>query len=121
MGFCFDLSSCRCEPVKNKPTMVELQRTIIKEVPQGNPNHSIGNHLVVEIFYPDCKNYEGRKILVYSNTSLECLMSCETIDPHFCNQPGCLSPIARFEPTEFGWGLALRCCENINLNKKGKE
>ena len=28
---------------------------------------SIGKYLIVTINYPDCKNYEGNKILVYEN------------------------------------------------------
>ena len=59
-------------------------------------------YLVIEIQYPDCTNYEGRKILVFK-TDLGTLLAQKQIDPHFSESKKFLSPIARFEPTASGW------------------
>lgn len=67
---------------------------------------TIGNLLIVEIKYPSCHNYEGKKILVYEGVSWRKLREQELIDPHFSNNKKFLSPIARFEPTEKGWRMA---------------
>ena len=64
----------------------------------------IGSAVVAEIYYPDCNNYEGRKIVVFSNTTKSALMQRKTLDPHFTEHGG---PIARLEPTVRGWKIAL--------------
>lgn len=64
-------------------------------------------HLAIDITYPDCKNYEGRKILVFENTRLVDLMNQREIDPHFLEDNRFISPIARFKPTEEGWAMAV--------------
>lgn len=66
-----------------------------------------GNGLVIEIHYPDCTNFEGRKILVYEGIELDELIDQGSIDPHFCDNNRYYSPIARFEPTPHGWHLAI--------------
>lgn len=66
----------------------------------------VGDGLVVEVHYPNCTNYEGRKVLVYAGVTLGELLSQGSIDPHFCESTEYHSPIARFEPTENGWSLA---------------
>lgn len=86
--------------------------------PPGNPDPSnyqlvraeegLGKYLIVMIKYPDCKNYEGNKILVFKDVTLIELVNQKLIDPHFF--PGDdkrKSPIARFVPTEEGWQMAL--------------
>ncbi len=83
--------------------------------PLGNPDPdnyriidtlTIGNMLIAEIQYPDCKNYEGRKILVYENMSSKQLRAQRLIDPHFSKNKDYKSPVARFEPTDRGWKMA---------------
>jgi hypothetical protein len=78
----------------------------------GNPdpkNYSIVRHnetkhsVLVLINYPDCHNYEGNKILLFLDTTLEKLKSQKYIDPHFSNISRFKHPFARFEPTDFGW------------------
>ena len=65
--------------------------------------------LLVEIKYPDCTNYEGRKILLYAaGTTLLDLVNQGSIDPHFSNNKKFKSPIARFEPTTAGWRMGLK-------------
>lgn len=100
----FSKPSCNCQAVK--PV------TIVK----GNPNPSNykikkyeqdGIFLAVFINYPDCKNYEGDKILVFSNVTIEELKKQKIIDPHFSDNDEYHSPIARFQPTHNGWVLAL--------------
>jgi len=66
--------------------------------------------IAVEVQYPDATNYEGRKIMVFRATRERFLEECENfLDPHFCEGKH-LSPFARFEPTEEGWGAAVELC-----------
>jgi len=64
--------------------------------------------LVVKIHYPDAKNFEGIKILVYCDIdgadNLLAKLS-NKIDPHFNDSGPC--PDARFPPTQKGWRNAL--------------
>lgn len=86
------------------------QNTVILPNPRPD-NYSlvrsevVNGHLIIELKYHDCTNYEGRKIMVYKCT-LDELMKQKLIDPHFCNNEDYFSPIARFEPTEQGWNNA---------------
>ncbi len=89
-----------------------------KVLPNPNPSNyhiktmmSIGKYMVILINYPDCTNYEGNKILVYKNVTLEDLNKQGSIDPHFSNNKSKHSPVARFEPTEYGWNLAVSFCK----------
>ena len=66
-----------------------------------------GTALAAEVQYDGCTNYEGHKILVYGNMTNGAFLRLEQLDPHFCDNPRCVSPVARFEPTERGWALAL--------------
>ena len=38
------------------------------------------------------------------------------IDPHFSDNKKYHSPIARFEPTDRGWEMALTLCINLEAN-----
>lgn len=90
-------------------------------VPSSNPNPSRfiildwaytdgpRRCLIVKAKYPDAKNYEGIKIMVYagfSDTEELRRATNNTLDPHF-SETG-IAPIARFEPTEEGWSNALK-------------
>jgi hypothetical protein len=73
-----------------------------------NPNNfkvkttvKVGKHWVFIIHYPNATNFEGDKILLTTWDPRE----KQTIDPHFAQGSGIL---ARFEPTELGWELALK-------------
>ena len=68
---------------------------------------------VIEMEYPDCTNYEGRKILVY-NCPLEDIINQKLIDPHFSDNPNYISPFARFDPTEKGWEYALMVAKTMD-------
>lgn len=74
------------------------------------PNDSGGNHLLIEITYPDCTNYEGKKILVYRNVTVLELLKQVSIDPHFSNNDTKHSPIARFMTNKEGWQMARMFC-----------
>ena len=63
---------------------------------------------VAKVHYPDARNYEGVKIMVYRGVTIEQLQQAERLDPHFSPDPTELSPTARFEPTEEGWLSACR-------------
>jgi hypothetical protein len=93
-------------------------------VPNSNPDPSrftildwavSGSILVVKVKYPDAKNYEGIKIMVYKGFhDTEALRRAVSnrLDPHF-SQSG-VSPIARFEPTDEGWGNALQFAQAMS-------
>lgn len=83
-------------------------------LPNPNPKNyeivryeQVNDHLAIEIRYPDCTNYEGRKVMVYRNVDLDQLRAQGAIDPHFANNPKFISPFARFEPTDKGWYEAV--------------
>lgn len=64
--------------------------------------------LIIKVQYPDCLNYEGCKILVYDKgVTWTDLDKQKVIDPHFSGDKKYISPIARFEPTERGWNMAI--------------
>lgn len=67
------------------------------------------NNTYVEAIYPDAKNYEGRKVMVYAGKVAKKIKSAKRLDPHF----SCvgLSPIARFAPTDDGRFLAMKIAQ----------
>ena len=88
----------------------------------GNPNprrftilrvEEVRNSTIVEVQYPDAKNYEGRKIMVFLGVGLG-LPKKEVLDPHFCDDGSHLSPFARFEPTVAGWVAAILFAEMMS-------
>lgn len=100
---------------KAEPTPPQAKYRI-RTVPPGNPDpgnfrilthYVLGRNLAVEILYPDCDNYEGRKILVFIDVpNVRKILKEKRIDPHFCRNDGRYHPFARFEPTEAGWAAA---------------
>lgn len=89
----------------------------------GNPNPyifridssvQIGRTLLVHVTYPSCKNFEGKKILVYLDASLAALKQQGHLDPHFSDNPQFISPYARFRPNTEGWEDAYAFCHMIN-------
>lgn len=63
-----------------------------------------GNYSLMEVVYPNCTNFEGRKIILmeidetYYNTP-------KKLDPHFLEDN---KIIARFRPTGYGWYLGRK-------------
>lgn len=93
------------------------------EIPNPDPKNfqvkryvMVGDGLVVEVHYPNCTNYEGRKVLVYAGVTIGDLLRQGSIDPHFCEGSAYHSPIARFEPTENGWELATHVAGLVRSN-----
>lgn len=70
----------------------------------------LGNYLLLTVIYPNCINYEGKKLLLYSGVSIEDIKQRRELDPHFTDKE--LSPVARFKPDQEGLKLALKL---INL------
>lgn len=68
----------------------------------------LNGYLIIKIHYPDFKNFEGNKILVFKNCKIVDLIEQKTIDPHFSDNSNFKSPIARFRPDDEGWDLALK-------------
>lgn len=94
----------------------------ITQVAAPNPNpyrytilksDSVGIFTIIKIKYDGCTNYEGEKILVYRSATVMDLLNQNSIDPHFCENPEYISPIARFVPTEEGWQMAKKLCESL--------
>ena len=84
---------------------------------KGNPDpnnvkilesYQNNNYLLLKVKYPDCTNFEGMKILLFKNCTLEMLLKQNSIDPHFSNNKKYLSPVARFEPTKEGFKMAWK-------------
>lgn len=73
------------------------------------------NCLLVLVVYPDCTNYEGKKVMVYKDMTITRLRGFKTLDPHFSNNEEYASPIARFEPTMEGWNNAQIFCKHFTL------
>lgn len=71
-------------------------------------SEQIDDHLLVMIQYPDCTNYEGKKILLFEGITLEQLVFQKFIDPHFSDSAKYKHPIARFVPTEVGWEMGRK-------------
>jgi hypothetical protein len=67
-------------------------------------------NLAILVDYPNCKNYEGAKVIVYKNTNWEQVRRLKELDPHFTNEAS-IKPFARFEPTTEGW---LKAVELLN-------
>jgi len=88
-------------PVERTSSTPDPEKYVIKK------SYQKGKYLVILINYPDCKNYEGNKILVFENIYLDDLKRQGIIDPHFSDNGKYYSPIARFEPTNRGWNMAV--------------
>ncbi len=75
----------------------------------------VGSHCILEVKYTDCRNYEGRKIMVYRASGLSEIVQKNkgSLDPHFLDDRNYLSPIARFEPNMSGWNNALRFARTL--------
>ena len=76
----------------------------------------IGEFDILLVKYPDCKNFEGDKILVFRglNGTDRAQMKGQ-IDPHFTK--GKL--VARFVPTHDGWGMAEAFVRQANSRPGG--
>lgn len=105
-----------CSPFKVSSSTYDAPRPA--PIPTGNPDPKnfvimkesrFGEALALEVRYPDCRNYEGRKIMVYRAVSSDEILRRNqgTMDPHFSGNLFRMSPVARFEPTAEGWAMAV--------------
>ena len=102
-------SNCNCESTNNNK--INTNTIIVPENFNIEISTQIENYLILIVEYPNCSNYEGLKILVYENVTIEDINKLNKIDPHFCEK--CLSPIARFVPTMKGYKMAKMFCESM--------
>jgi len=73
----------------------------------------VGRVLIALVNYPNCNNYEGNKILVFKDMTLESLRSLSKIDPHFTDSG--VSPVLRVVPSDEGWAIARKCAKMLDL------
>lgn len=111
------------------PGLVNLSTGYEKRKPNPNPHNfeiicidEVCGHSLVLLFYPDCTNYDGRKILFFRNIGNDIIKSMKSINPHFLKERG-IYPFARFEPTEAGARAAekLAMVLSIDNNPKNKK
>jgi hypothetical protein len=96
LGLCISFSGETSPPLGNP---VPSRFRIMESYARGD------RHIALKINYPDAKNYEGNKILVYRNRDIHFILNSKMLDPHFADN-GILAPFARFAPTEDGWAAA---------------
>lgn len=117
----FKLFSDGCEEY-DSPTIIDKVTKSMNKLLLSYPNPKrftvnnetvVGDTVIVDITYPDCKNHNGRKIMVYDSiVRWNTLKLLEDIDPHFLDST--YSPSARFEPTTIGMILAMKCATELN-------
>jgi len=113
MGFSLFSSSTYDEIEAALPKKKEQKKSTF-----GNPNpknyiilysEQIGEFSLFVVKYPDCYNYEGKKILIYRGR-IEDIIAQGSLDPHFSDNEKLHSPIARFIPTDEGYSAARFFC-----------
>jgi len=73
----------------------------------------IAGYLILHVKYPNCTNYEGRKLMVFKGyRNLGELMrdTGGKLDPHFSHHKW--SPIARFKPEPDNFRLVEEVCRS---------
>lgn len=111
MGAFGHRSGCSCghaaktvEVLVERPGMPDPRNFCVEATEQ------IGRFLIARVQYPDATNFEGRKILVFQGITAVDLLDQATLDPHFCDSPSHLAPVARFVPTAQGFRMAKAFC-----------
>ncbi len=115
----FKISTCSCGACSSC-RLIDTEYVYVDRFVDQNPdpeNFQIKNTFIVKgkcqvflVDYPDCTNYEGRKIIVVGDSEEgESYMHGEIdfLDPHFCENAE-FPVLARFEPTERGWNWAIK-------------
>ena len=101
MGLSFMKRSCTSSPYAAPNSNPDPNKFFILR------EKAIKNFLILEVHYPNCTNFEGRKIMVFLGfkNSTDLLKAKNSkLDPHFSED--LFSPVARFMPTELGWKSA---------------
>ena len=100
---CTDTPKKEFVPVEGSSTPDPTDFKVIKKIiANGYP--------IFLVNYPGVRNYEGNKILMYPKFFNTDLLK-RRMDPHFFTYGD--SPIARFEPTKYGWELAIKLAESL--------
>ena len=106
----FSRSSCSTSSCRESPST---------RSPNPNPRNFViqktevhGPYVIVEVLYPNCTTFEGKKILVFRGVSRFEIHQARELDPHFCDHVH-ISPVARFVPTEQGWRYARAFCDAL--------
>lgn len=113
---------CSLQKFRNCSSTTDTNNVIV------SPDHSKfeiirternGKFLIVELKYLDYHNYDGHKIIVFEDLTLQQLLELKDIDPHFNdNRLGykhTLKIVARFIPSIYGWYLARKMCHSVLL------
>lgn len=94
-------------------------RATIDTSPNPNPYkfrvnraEEVGSFVCAMVNYPHATSYEGDKILMLRDVSVEELDDLDVLDPHF-EEDGAV--VARFEPTEEGWEDAIMLAQLKSL------
>ena len=66
------MSRCNCNDINPNPNNFKIKKII-----------RIKNFIIAIIEYHNCKNFEGKKILVYEDCSINEIENAEKLDPHF--------------------------------------
>lgn len=92
-------------------------KTVYVDVPNPlNPNplnynvtdiEIVGGFTIICVTYPNCTNYEGKKIIVFRGDHTIPLIKTKKLDPHFAKDSAI---VARFEPTPAGLAMAKMFC-----------
>lgn len=99
---------------RSRVTMLERQIADAKAI---NPDvtrwhilkiETVNNHLILEVLYPNCTNFEGRKLMMFAHgVTLDMIVVQRTLDPHFAKAVAPpYFPVARFSPDANGWVMA---------------
>lgn len=95
---------------KEKPETYRINSTPDPEKFEILDKKIINGYPILTVKYPDVLNYEGKKILMYKK-DFDLKLIEKRIDPHFFTEGD--SPIARFEPTDYGLNLAITLAKNL--------
>lgn len=106
-------SRCKSSPYATNnsnpnPKIFEIIKYVVATTKDGR------QLLLLKVNYPDAKNFEGDKVLLYEGFgSVEELLSATEgdLDPHFAKKLA--APIARFKPDERGWSMAHAFIRNL--------
>jgi hypothetical protein len=89
-----------------------------KTAPNPNPHRfqirwikEYSNCTAALVHYPDCDNFEGEKLLVFSGMCAAKIRAMRVLDPHFRED---MNLIARLRPDELG----MRVLKKIAIEKK---
>lgn len=106
--------SCGCDSYQD-------QRNRYPDMEDVNPDpynfkiiqaNQYGSYCIIVAEYPNCKNFEGKKVMVFK-CDVEEILKRKKLDPHF--ELDKYSPVARFAPTDEGMRLALSLCKLYQL------